>query len=153
MTTEEIFKLGWEHGFSDGGEYDCRMFTPSADRAWIIFRRSQIVLERGEDVATEYYNNAIDKLVRDKKDKSYNHPEKLKCPICDGEMTPRNSHFGKFWGCKSYPKCTGTRDVNGDSKDDRARRKHAYDLAEGHEDIGPDPSRESNGVMTTFKKG
>lgn len=46
-------------------------------------------------------------------------PENVKCPDCGGEMTPRKSQFGIFWGCKKYPKCKGTRDVNGMSKEDR----------------------------------
>lgn len=37
--------------------------------------------------------------------------ENLKCPDCDGPMTPRTSQHGKFWGCKAYPKCRGTRNV------------------------------------------
>lgn len=34
MTTKEAFKAGWAAGYSDGGEHDCRMFTPTAERAW-----------------------------------------------------------------------------------------------------------------------
>ena len=34
-------------------------------------------------------------------------PEKS-CPICNGPMVVRRSRFGKlFYGCSSYPKCTG----------------------------------------------
>jgi len=77
--------------------------------------------------------------------------ENVKCPDCDGPMTPRKSQYGTFWGCKAYPKCKGIRDVNGDSKDDRARRKAAED-PDKYEDIGPDSFKESNGVMTSFKK-
>lgn len=32
-----------------------------------------------------------------------------KCPRCGGEMVLRKGKYGKFWGCKSYPKCKGTR--------------------------------------------
>ena len=48
-------------------------------------------------------------------------PENLKCPICAGPMVPRtNSREGtKFWGCKSFPRCNGTRDSMGLSKDER----------------------------------
>ena len=30
----KLFREGWEHGYSDGGEHDCRMFEPTAQRAW-----------------------------------------------------------------------------------------------------------------------
>lgn len=45
------------------------------------------------------------------------------CPECGGQMVPRDGKFGKFWGCKNFPECKGTRDSNGDSKYDRARAK------------------------------
>lgn len=61
-------------------------------------------------------------------------PENVKCPDCDGEMIPRLSQHGKFWGCKSYPKCKGTRDSMGLSKADRLKERN-----EDHEDVGPDP--------------
>ena len=32
------------------------------------------------------------------------------CPRCNGEMVQRTSQFGKFWGCRAYPTCRGTRD-------------------------------------------
>jgi hypothetical protein len=33
-TEQAMFKKGWEAGYYDGGEHDCRMFTPTAQRAW-----------------------------------------------------------------------------------------------------------------------
>jgi len=51
------------------------------------------------------------------------HPslENLKCPECKGPMVPRaNRKDGtKFWGCKEYPRCKGTRDSMGLSKEER----------------------------------
>lgn len=41
-------------------------------------------------------------------------PENVHCPLCDGPMTPRASQHGKFWGCQAYPKCKGTRNVDGE---------------------------------------
>lgn len=35
----EAFTAGWRHGYYDGGEHDCRMFTPTADRAWDDYQR------------------------------------------------------------------------------------------------------------------
>ena len=46
-------------------------------------------------------------------------PENLTCPECDGPMVPRTSSWGKFWGCRFYPTCQGTRDSMGRSKSDR----------------------------------
>jgi hypothetical protein len=28
------FRAGWQAGYHDGGEHDCRMFEPTEDRAW-----------------------------------------------------------------------------------------------------------------------
>ncbi len=36
-------------------------------------------------------------------------PEKPTCPKCNGEMVLRNGANGKFWGCKAYPTCRGTK--------------------------------------------
>lgn len=43
----------------------------------------------------------------------------LLCPECGDKMISRNGKFGKFWGCKQYPSCKGTRDSNGQSKGER----------------------------------
>ena len=32
------FVAGWNHGYYDGGEHDCRMFSPTAERAWEDWR-------------------------------------------------------------------------------------------------------------------
>jgi ssDNA-binding Zn-finger/Zn-ribbon topoisomerase 1 len=43
--------------------------------------------------------------------------EETKCPICDGPMQSRaNKNTGqRFWGCKAYPKCKGTRNTDGEA--------------------------------------
>lgn len=46
-------------------------------------------------------------------------PENVTCPQCNGPMVPRTSQHGKFWGCKAYPKCRGTRNVMGDTNTPR----------------------------------
>ena len=28
-----------------------------------------------------------------------------------------------FWGCRAYPKCTGTRDTDGESREERMREE------------------------------
>lgn len=45
--------------------------------------------------------------------------EDVKCPDCGGPMVSRRSQHGVFWGCKSYPRCTGTRDADGNSRRER----------------------------------
>jgi ssDNA-binding Zn-finger/Zn-ribbon topoisomerase 1 len=49
--------------------------------------------------------------------------DEVKCPNCGGDMISRKGKFGVFWGCKDYPKCTGTRDSEGRSKADREKWK------------------------------
>jgi ssDNA-binding Zn-finger/Zn-ribbon topoisomerase 1 len=43
------------------------------------------------------------------------------CPECGGPMVSRaNKSTGqRFWGCADYPKCTGTRDTDGESAAER----------------------------------
>ena len=48
------------------------------------------------------------------------------CPDCGAKMVPRNSKHGKFWGCPNYPKCTGTRDSMGMSREDREKENEVY---------------------------
>lgn len=45
-------------------------------------------------------------------------PENLICPECSGPMISRlnKKNNSRFWGCAAYPKCKGTRDVEGKSK-------------------------------------
>ena len=43
-------------------------------------------------------------------------PENVTCPECNGPMVPRTSAHGKFWGCKDYPRCKGTRNVMGEGR-------------------------------------
>lgn len=48
------------------------------------------------------------------------------CPDCGSEMALRtNRQSGnKFWGCKKYPNCKGTRDENGLSREEREAAKY-----------------------------
>ena len=41
-------------------------------------------------------------------------PENVTCPLCGGQMVPRTSAHGKFWGCRAFPKCWGTRNSEGE---------------------------------------
>jgi hypothetical protein len=52
-------------------------------------------------------------------------PETLLCPECNSEMALRTNRTNgnKFWGCKKYPNCKGTRDENGLSREERETKK------------------------------
>lgn len=54
MTEEDAFKAGWAAGYSDGGEHDCRMFTPTADRAWRDYVFERIREKHGLEAATHW---------------------------------------------------------------------------------------------------
>lgn len=47
------------------------------------------------------------------------------CPECGSEMVvrTRRSDGNKFWGCKKYPECNGTRDSDGLSKAEKAKER------------------------------
>lgn len=56
-------------------------------------------------------------------------PEVYLCPDCGSEMVERkNREKGtKFYGCKKYPNCKGTRDSDGLSKAERDEKKYKTD--------------------------
>ncbi len=35
----------------------------------------------------------------------------LSCPHCHAEMVMRSGRYGRFWGCRQYPHCRGTRQL------------------------------------------
>lgn len=43
--------------------------------------------------------------------------EETLCPICNGPMVSRKSGATgqRFWGCKQFPKCKGTRNTDGEA--------------------------------------
>ncbi len=59
--------------------------------------------------------------------------EDVKCPDCNGPMAPRTGQYGKFWGCKKYPNCRGTRDSMGRSKAEREQEKEKERLSKTFE--------------------
>jgi hypothetical protein len=74
----------------------------------------------------------IDASVVRRPDKVLTSIEDVKCPDCDGPMVSRKSQYGVFWGCKKYPKCKGTRDSMGRTKEEakleRDRDKQSEDV-------------------------
>ncbi len=61
--------------------------------------------------------------------------EDVKCPDCDGPMVSRaNKTTGqRFWGCKDYPKCHGTRNTDGEAKHDEERSALPSDRMRGND--------------------
>lgn len=55
------------------------------------------------------------------------------CPECGGEMLLRTNRQNgdKFWGCKKYPECRGTRDSSGLSKEERRAQQDSYTQQSG----------------------
>jgi ssDNA-binding Zn-finger/Zn-ribbon topoisomerase 1 len=51
-------------------------------------------------------------------------PENVKCPECGGPMVSRVNGWSRqrFWGCSAYPDCRGTRNTDGESKQEREER-------------------------------
>jgi ssDNA-binding Zn-finger/Zn-ribbon topoisomerase 1 len=63
-------------------------------------------------------------------------PENVKCPECGGTMVSRlnKATQQRFWGCMRFPKCKGTRDTDGMSKQERTDARRP----ERSEDDDPD---------------
>lgn len=110
-TMEEVFKAGWkayEDYLHDG------LKPETAENAWEAYRYNQLLRVSGREAADEWLAA---------RHKPQTVIENLKCPDCDGMMVPRSGPYGKFWGCKRYPSCKGTRDSEGLSKAERAANK------------------------------
>jgi len=37
--------------------------------------------------------------------------ETIQCPKCGNEMIEKSGMYGKFFGCKNFPKCKGSRNI------------------------------------------
>lgn len=57
---------------------------------------------------------------------SDNTTDTWQCPDCGGEMALRTNRTNgdKFYGCRKYPQCRGTRDSSGLSKAEREEQKY-----------------------------
>lgn len=55
--------------------------------------------------------------------------EETKCPICDGPMQSRMNKTTeqRFWGCKRYPVCMGTRNTDGEARNSSYREEFEGD--------------------------
>jgi ssDNA-binding Zn-finger/Zn-ribbon topoisomerase 1 len=56
-------------------------------------------------------------------------PENVTCPDCGGAMVSRVSGKDqrRFWGCRDFPRCRGTRDTDGLSRAERGPRRDPDD--------------------------
>lgn len=74
--------------------------------------------------------------------------QNLLCPDCAGEMAQRTNRTNgnKFWGCKKYPLCRGTRDENGLSKEEREAKRFTVEnaVARAKQDSGFSFNRPAN---------
>ena len=46
----------------------------------------------------------------------------ISCPKCGNQMRLRNGKYGEFYGCSTYPKCRGTRNIS-DARDQQVLAK------------------------------
>lgn len=74
--------------------------------------------------------------------------EETLCPLCDSKMISRKGQYGMFWGCSTYPKCKGTRDSMGRSKEERDSEKHK----ENSETLSSLAERQSENDKFRFRK-
>ena len=140
-STEDIFKAGWEayHNYlRDNNRPD------NVDDAYTEYQYKKLKEHEGVDAANKWATAR----------KKIKEPEGVLCPDCSGAMVPRTSSYGKFWGCKDYPKCKGTRDSLGRSKKEAAAARDKAKTDEVMEEIEKDDlaqNTERSGF--TFKKG
>lgn len=61
-----------------------------------------------------------------------NTTDTLLCPDCNGEMALRTNKTNgqKFYGCKKFPNCRGTRDEEGLSRAEREEKKYKKEQVE-----------------------
>lgn len=62
-----------------------------------------------------------------------NRTDTFPCPECGSDMMLRTNRQNgdKFWGCKKYPECRGTRDSSGLSKEERRTQQDNYEQQSG----------------------
>lgn len=62
-------------------------------------------------------------------------PQNVTCPDCGGEMVSRlnRRENSRFWGCKKYPDCKGTRNVDGDERKPRCAIQYTDEQGETHD--------------------
>jgi len=66
------------------------------------------------------------------------------CPNCQRPMVKRTGHKGDFWGCRGYPNCRGTRNIDGDEP-------HWKKLEREHETAKETNENGSNSVKQSLK--
>lgn len=79
MTERDAFLAGWQAGHYDGGDHDCRMFEPTAARAYERFK----------------HNEAFDKLSLKERVAS----GRYRCTGCLGPVTLNGTKVVCVQGC------------------------------------------------------
>lgn len=95
-----------------------------AEEAWVVtnshFTKQAIELARSNSVTLIDREQLIKMITHinqtdlpdPKMVKRTIEPKKVVCDKCQNEMIIRNGPKGPFYGCKSYPKCTNTKEVS-----------------------------------------
>lgn len=133
---EDIFSSGWQayNNMLHDGNAPQEMET-----AWQNYRHQMLLEHEGAAVA-DFWLQERKKLMG--QSKVY---DEVKCPDCGGDMVSRSSQYGRFWGCKKYPQCKGTRDSMG-----RSKKEAAAERGEEQKDDSSTTSEASSGF--TFRK-
>jgi len=114
--------------------------------SWRVHRVQEdaATLNRKRTLLEEYLKVLLGDESENKIDESAN----LDCPDCGGAMLPRTNRQNgqKFWGCKKYPQCKGTRDADGLSKSEREELR--YKKESTHQESGFSFNRDKRSPST-----
>lgn len=111
---ETIFKDAYDRGQYDAEPQVGPGIQPNRDNSWNEYKQSNRTV----------FQSQSSKPVIDKK------PEDLLCPDCGMGMVSRTnrSNGEVFWGCKTFPRCRGTRDSMGRSREERETEKASAEV-------------------------
>ncbi len=79
----------------------CGRFTPAAED---FARRNRVKLVGGAELLALLPGSTFSAP-----DARTAQPVAMSCPHCHAEMVMRRGPHGRFWGCRQYPHCRGTR--------------------------------------------
>lgn len=119
----------WVYYETDGffGWYGVKLFT------------SKAVAEAYQIKKNDDYGHLDTINVNDEKPVTSAYTNDMLCPECEGPMVARTNRQNgdKFWGCKKYPNCRGTRDKEGLSREERLAQKEREKPPVEHEEGFP----------------
>lgn len=85
----------------------------SSDEQLLTWAQSFLTLSRPNDKTylNKYDQYKIEKNNEEKKES----PDSMICPRCGGKLIQRKGKFGEFIGCRNFPKCRYTLQINSDN--------------------------------------